>query len=298
VNILDVIKAAQGGEAVANMARTYGIDPAQVEAVLGKVVPDLTRAVARNTLNRQGTAEVVRELGRQDTQAALKPGASLNSPDIIAAGNDILGNLLGSKHQSRGLADRTARDTGVSADLIRKMLPAIAAITMGSAAKETRGGLDAILSQLGGLTGSPLPLPGEARAPRRTQAEAPDWTMPEQAPSSAPRTGSRDVGHQAPLPVPGDNVPEMQRRPQRYDDLSDVIRRGGVRIPGGGGGGSGGGAGIPNTGGSLDKVIRDILGGAFGFQNKGILSWVIQYVVMRYGWQIVQFVLRRLMGAR
>jgi hypothetical protein len=286
-----MITAAQGGQAIKNMARTYGLDAQQVEGVLGAIIPEFSRVVARNTLNRAGVADIVRELGNSDTQAALAPGASLNSPDVVAAGNDILGTLLGSKHASRGVAARAARETGVSESVIRQMLPAIAAMAMGGVAKQSRGALDEILGQLGGLSNSPLPLPGEQRQPPH------DWNTPDPAPTapSAPRPNG-DVGRHSPLPIPGDNIPDMRKRSNPYDDLSDVIRRGGVRVPGGeqGGGSPGGSTG----GGSLDNVIRDILGGAFGFQNKGIVSWIIQYVVLRYGWRIVQFVLRRLMGGR
>lgn len=298
MNILDVITAAQGGQAISNMARTYGVDAKQVEAVLGAVVPELSRMVARNTLNRAGVADIVKELGNQDTRSALVPGASLNSPGIITAGNDILGSLLGSKHASRGVAARAAGDTGVSEDVIKQMLPAIAALAMGGVAQDSRGALDGILAQLGGLTNSPLPLPGEPRT--RTMPETRDWNLPDSNPAPAPRPAARpagDVGRQSPLPIPGNNIPDMRKGSNPYEDLSDVIRRGGVRVPGGGGQG-GGSAGGTTGSGSLENVIRDILGGAFGFQNKGIISWIIQYVVVRYGWRILQSILRRLMGGR
>lgn len=68
-----------------------------------------------------------------------------------------------------------------------------------------------------------------------------------------------------------------------YGDLGDVLRRGG------GGAGAGG----------LGTIIRNILGGLLGFGTKGgMISWIIRFVVLRWGWSILKFVLRRMFGMR
>jgi hypothetical protein len=81
-------------------------------------------------------------------------------------------------------------------------------------------------------------------------------------------------------------------------------------MPGGGGQGGGGlpfpkpggnGRGIELPGGQVGgsmlwNIIRSILGSALGFQSKGIMSWIIRYVIMKYGWGILRTVLGRGLG--
>ena len=66
--------------------------------------------------------------------------------------------------------------------------------------------------------------------------------------------------------------------PIPYSDLSDTIRRGGQVAAGGG---------------TLAAIVRSILGSLLGFQNRGVISWIIRMVVFRYGWSILKLILGR-----
>lgn len=170
---------------------------------------------------------------------------------------------------------------------------------------------------------SPLPRPGDP--PYRPN---PDWTgsagnagrpPAQQSPSPQPQSRpSGDVGHQEPLQIPGDDIPGMGRHEDNpYGDLADILRRGGFRIPGGfpfpGGGGSGparapgpaprpsggndpGYSDTPGGGGVLDNIIRNILGSVLGYKSGGLLSWIIRFIVMKWGIGIVRSLLRRILG--
>jgi hypothetical protein len=63
----------------------------------------------------------------------------LGSGDAIADGNGILGHILGSKDVSRGVAKNAAAQTGISEDVLKKMLPSIAAMAMGMLSKQNAG---------------------------------------------------------------------------------------------------------------------------------------------------------------
>lgn len=289
MNILEILTAGQGGEVVGNLARSFGLDREQSAAVLGAVVPELTRAMERNSFNRGGIADLVATLGQADYQTVLAPGTPLGSPEVQSSGIDVLDTVLWSKDRSRGLAHRAARASGVDEALIRQMLPAIAALVMGGLSSKAGGTLDTILTQLRGMPQSPLPVPSEAPV-RRSHVSTP-------APP-APRSGGIDVGQQRPLPVPGER-PGLGRDRNPYGDLSDIIRRGGVKlprtkpapVPGGGG------IELP-PGGGLDSIIRDVLGGILGFQSKGVIGWIIRLIVVRWGWGFIQSILRRLLLGR
>ena len=79
------------------------------------------------------------------------------------------------------------------------------------------------------------------------------------------------------MPIPGDRFPDagpgagddQQDQPEDspYGNLPDIIRRGGVQMP---------------NGGSLDDMIRSVLGGLLGFKNRGVIGTLIQAFVLRW----------------
>ncbi|MGQ0673352.1 MAG: DUF937 domain-containing protein [Hyphomicrobium sp.] len=302
MQIIDILKASQGGAAVDNLARTFGVSPGQSAAALEALVPALTQRVERNTLSRGGLADLISMLGAGGRQTYLDDPKVLGSPAMVADGNAILEQILGSKDISRKVADRAARETGLSDSLLRQMLPVVAAMVMGGLAKGAGGALGSVVSKLGlgGEAAESLPAPGASTA--RPAAK-----------------GAGSVGRQSPLPLPGDDLPGIGRRSgQRsgrspLDDLSDILRRGDgggglelprgpggeIELPGGGGGSGGrtGGGGRPITlpgdsGGSLWNLLRSILGQVLGFESKGFLGWFIKLILLRWGAGI----LRRILG--
>lgn len=72
--------------------------------------------------------------------------------------------------------------------------------------------------------------------------------------------------------LPSGSAGRRARNP--FDDLSDVIRR----------------RGRTSTGASAGSVVRDILGQVLGFQKGGVISWIISFVVVRFGWRILKAV--------
>lgn len=294
MNILEILTAGQGGAVVGNLAQSFGLDRQQAAAVLEAVVPQLTRAMERQSFNRGGIADMVETMGRADFEKVLAPGTKLDAPQVQAHGVEVLDTVLWSKDRSRSVAHRAARASGVDEALIRQMLPAIGAALMGGLSSKAGGALDSIINQIGGLPQSPLPVPGEAPRTRRPQSMA-EPTGPTPRP-----TGGINVGEQRPLPVPGQR-PDLSRDNNPYGDLTDIIRRGKVRIPGGGrpsGSPGGGGIELPQGGGPLDNIIREILGGILGFQSNSVIGWIIRLIVVRWGWGFIQSILRRLFLGR
>lgn len=280
MRIEDVVRNAQGGAALANLAKAFGAAPADVETAFGSIMGELTQRMERNTLSRGGLADLVAALGNPANAAVLTDPSLAADPRARMTGNEALDMIFGSKDKSRRVAARAARASGLNAGLVERMLPVIAAMLMGGLGEETRSAFGSLPGFGGGGTaaGSPLPMPGNGGSfGGSTSTSAPNGV------------GDRFSG-QKPLPIPGDDIPGLDRRPNSYDDLSDVIRRGG-RAPGG--------SGAPGQGGgSLASLVRAILGAILGFQSRGIIGWLIRLIVIRWGWNLIRRILTRILFGR
>lgn len=312
MQILDTLTKAQNGTAIATLARTFGADRAATEAAVAEIVPDLARAMERNTLSRGGLADLVQALGSGAHERYLDDPTAIGDPNVRDTGNRILWHLVGEKDKSRAIANRAAGASGLDAETIKKMLPYVAALTMGGLARDTRVGFGDILSKIPNLGGDGW---GNAQGGVRGGVQMPSpgsWPQ-QQGPVSrdggfgtgggfgggmggGPSGPSGDVGQQMPLPVPGDpgrggyggggsgggGLPG-NRNP--LEDLSDILRRGG------GAGGMGGSV--------LWSIVRSILGGAAGFNGGGgVMNWIFRTIVLRYGWSIVSTIVRRVLLGR
>lgn len=299
MDLFDIVRQAQGGNAIANMARAFNLTPAQAEAAIKAVLPELARGVERNTLSRGGIADLIEAMGSGRAARTMENPAMFGHPAVQADGNAILGHILGpDKDSSRAAAQRASLSSGLGEGLIKMLLPYIAQMLMGALTKGTQGGLGDILSKIPGMPGASSPggrsgggmsFP-QSRAPSNDQMPFP---MPGNNPfgGGAPDTRSGGGGgfdNQQPLPMPTGLPQEgsSSSGSNPYGDLSDIIRRGGS-------------AGSVAGGGMLWNIIRSILGGALGFSTKGgVMGWVIRAVIMRYGFSILRAIFGGLIGRR
>jgi hypothetical protein len=314
MQLLDAVRQAQGGKAIENMARSFNITPEQAEAAIVAVLPEFSRAVERNTLNRGGLADLIAALGSGRHQAALENPNLFQSPELRQDGNAILGHVLGGKDQSRAVASRASLSTGLGSSVIQIMLPYIIQMLMGGLAGKAQGGLGDILAKIPGMPGAPPS--GQGGGMQRPRAQPRDdepasvpmeqtrWpTQTQQTPVPDAGGFGGGFGGGSPLPLPGDvprggygrsqgtSQPQPQGGDNPFGDLSDIIR-GGKGIPGGAGGAAIGG-------GMLWGIIRSVLGGALGFSGKGgVMSWLFRMVVMRYGWGLIKTIFMKVLLRR
>jgi hypothetical protein len=82
----------------------------------------------------------------------------------VGQGNQVLGQIFGSPDVSRAVAGQASANTGIPADLLKKMLPMIAMAAAGFMAKsasaapaEGGGGLGGLLGQVAGMLGGGQP---------------------------------------------------------------------------------------------------------------------------------------------
>lgn len=261
--------------AIGNLAASFNVSRNKVQRATSELYNALAQRIERNTLSRGGVADVVALLGDVSAGRAADNPTQLASPNTIAAGNRVLDVLIGDKHVSRGIAAKAARRSGLDVNVVKNMLPAVASLVVGALQKQAAPALAEQLRAFPGI-GDMLPMPG-APASRPQPAEA-----PRPAGNGAGGTGGARGGGVI-LPMPGDSLPKTPRRTP-YDDLSDVIRKGG--------GGSAPG------GGSLANIIRSILAGLLGYKNRGVIGSLIYMFLARFGMNLLRRILGRVFGGR
>lgn len=295
MELIETLHGAQGGETLSKMAARAGVEPEAMQAVVDAVVPELAFQIERNTLSRGGLADLVAALGSGHHDAYLDDGDLAGSDAAREDGNAILGHIVGTKHASRVMAARAARESGVAPEIVESVLPEIAAVTMGGLSRQTASQFGDIFSRFPGQSSGsgrpmpdqrPLPLPGESPgggwADEWSSGNTPGgdvFPRQEQRDGQVPTGGGGGFDQQSPLPVPGEvpggnwggGAPRRGSRPG-YDDLSDVIRRRGGRIEGG----------------SIWSMVREIIASTLGFRNTGVVSWILRFILIRVAWPILK----------
>ncbi len=155
---MDIMNALQGEGGVAAIARELGVDEGTAQSGVAALLPAVMGGM-QNTAEAhpQGLGGLGAILGGLGGGGLL---SQLTGPEPTdpGAGNNVLGQIFGSKDTSRAVAADAASQTGLSPDLLKKMLPLVAMLAAGYFAKQSGGaaGAGAGGGGLGGVLGSVL----------------------------------------------------------------------------------------------------------------------------------------------
>ncbi|MDW3099343.1 MAG: DUF937 domain-containing protein [Alphaproteobacteria bacterium] len=140
MSLMNILMEAQQGQSTDALAKQFGLDSGQAGSALSALVPALTAGVKRNTAQEGGLASLMGALAGGSHDQYLDDPSKIASPQAVEEGNGILGHVLGSKDVSRQLAARASEKTGISDDILKKMLPVVASMVMGAMSKQAGGG--------------------------------------------------------------------------------------------------------------------------------------------------------------
>src|SRR5262245_44388942 len=141
---------------IAAVGRQFGLDEAQTRAALSALAPVVAAGVRRTAQTPEGLQEMFRSMLTRGNSRALEDEQEIGFGRAKPAGDDILGQIFGSKDVSREVAQRLSSTSGISDALLKKLLPIVAMIVMGQLSRKVEssgagGGLDEILGNvLGG----------------------------------------------------------------------------------------------------------------------------------------------------
>ncbi len=135
---VEMLRAAQGGHGMENLARAYGLSIQQAQAAAEAVMPAFAEAIRQATQSPDAMASLM-SLMMSGPYAAFynqaQPAPTPAPPELTQAGTVALDAVFGSTEVSRAMANQLAATTGVGVAVARQMLPSLAALLMGGLAK-------------------------------------------------------------------------------------------------------------------------------------------------------------------
>ncbi len=153
------ILAQMGG--LQSIARELGVSETQAadgaEALIPAILGGFKKQAQEPATGLEGLGGLLGQLGGGD----LLDNVLGAQPTDVSRGNDVLGEIFGSKDVSRTVAQNAAAQTGLDPSLLRKMLPMLAMLVAGYMARQggaaaQTGGASAgggLGGMLGGLLG-------------------------------------------------------------------------------------------------------------------------------------------------
>jgi hypothetical protein len=154
MNITDIL-AQVGG--LRSMSRELGVPEEQVQSGAEALLPAILGGFKKQAQQQPGGVEGIDVLLNQMGGGGLLDNVLSPEPTDLNQGNDVLGQIFGSKDVSRTVAQNAAGRTGLDPALLKKMLPMLAMLVAGFMSRGRGGGMPGSagggLGGLGGLGG-------------------------------------------------------------------------------------------------------------------------------------------------
>lgn len=155
MQITDILSQTGG---LQSMARELGVSESQAADGAAALIPALLGGFKKQAQSQPGGIEGLGGLLGQLGGSGLLDNLLGAQPTDVGRGNDILGQIFGSKDVSRTVAQNASAQSGLDPALLKKMLPMLAMAVAGFMSKQ-QGGASPLSAQgglgnlLGGLLG-------------------------------------------------------------------------------------------------------------------------------------------------
>ena len=134
MNLTDILAQAGGIE---SMAKELGVSPSIAKAGADALLPAILGGFKKQA--QSGGIEGLGGLLGQLGGGGLLDSVLGSQPTPVDQGNDVLGQIFGSKDVSRTVAGQAAAQTGIDRSLLKQMLPMLAMMAAGYMAKQSGG---------------------------------------------------------------------------------------------------------------------------------------------------------------
>ena len=137
-----------------SIARELGVSEEQAESGAAALLPAILGGFKKQAQTQSaglgGLGDMLGQLGG----GGLLDDVLATHPTNVDRGNNVLGQIFGSKDVSRAVAQNASAQSGLNPSLLKKMLPMLAMVVAGYMAKQrTAGDSTPSAGNLGGLGG-------------------------------------------------------------------------------------------------------------------------------------------------
>lgn len=171
MQITDILAQAGGLQSI---ARELGVSENQAASGTEALIPAILGGFKKQAQSQPSGLEGLGDLLGQLGGGSLMDDVLSPQPTDVDRGDDVLGQIFGSKDVSRTVAQNAASQSGLDPSLLKKMLPMVAMLVAGYMAKQGSAASPAQASSAGGGLGDLLGglLGGQASGAGRTTSGA------------------------------------------------------------------------------------------------------------------------------
>lgn len=171
MQITDILAQAGGLQSI---ARELGVSENQAASGTEALIPAILGGFKKQAQSQPSGLEGLGDLLGQLGGGNLMDDVLSPQPTDVDRGDDVLGQIFGSKDVSRTVAQNAASQSGLDPSLLKKMLPMVAMLVAGYMAKQGSAASPAQASSAGGGLGDLLGglLGGQASGAGRTTSGA------------------------------------------------------------------------------------------------------------------------------
>ncbi|MFO1376804.1 MAG: DUF937 domain-containing protein [Steroidobacteraceae bacterium] len=150
MQITDILGQIGG---IQSMARELGVSESQAQSGAAALIPAILGGFKKQAQAQPGGFDdLIGVLGKMGG-GGLMDEVLAPKPTNVASGNDILGQIFGSKDVSRNVATSAATQSGLDPAVLRKMLPMLAMLVGGYMSKQGGAGASMTPQSGGSLPG-------------------------------------------------------------------------------------------------------------------------------------------------
>lgn len=224
--LMEMLMQAGNGQSLEKMASQFNLSREQTEKAMEALMPAFREGLKRNAADPMGFAGFMQALANGNHAKYFERPEKAMSSDGMAEGNAILGHLFGSKELSRAVAAQAAQASGLSQNILKQMLPALAPMILGGLFKQMNGQVSS--ASRASSSGNPWgDLLGQMMGGGKTGGANPWGNILEQMMGGSRGAPGPETSRRAPSPGGGSNP--------WGDILEQMMGRGGKSTTGGSG---------------------------------------------------------------
>jgi Bacterial protein of unknown function (DUF937) len=130
-SLYEILNNAHEGEGITALSREFGLTPTQTEAAVTALLSAISMGLKQSTATPDGLGNLFGVMGQQqDLQDMYDDPESAFGPEGVAVGKDALSVIFGSPDVSRAVIDQAQNFSGVSSNILKKMLPVLAGVLL------------------------------------------------------------------------------------------------------------------------------------------------------------------------